>query len=122
MDNRIEFIDQKDEQKEIRKGFLRELLDGSLLARSAVIRQLPFILFITFIAVLYISNRYHAEKVLRQTVRMQNELRELRAESISTAAELMHVSKQSEVAKLIEERKMELKASLVPPKQLKIKD
>ncbi len=122
MDERIEFIDQKEEQKEIRKGILRELLDGSVLTKAVVVKQLPYIVFVTFLAIVYISSRYHAEKVVRNTVEIQNEIRELRAESISITAELMHISKQSEVARLIESRGMELKASLEPPKQLIIEE
>ena len=61
----IEFVDQKIEQKEIRKGSLWDVFDGSVLTRDRVVRQLPFVLFVTFLIILYIGNRYHAEKVIR---------------------------------------------------------
>ena len=78
----IEFVDQHVEQKEIRKGSVWDIFDGSLLTRDTVVRQLPFVLFITFLIILYIGNRYHAEKVIRETMQLQNELRELRARAI----------------------------------------
>jgi len=118
MENRIEFIDQTEEQKEIRKGPLKELLDGSLLTREAVVRQLPYILFVTFLAIIYIGNRYHAEKVVRETTILQNQIRELRSESISIAAELMDISKQSEVVVLVQQRGLDLKESVEPPKKI----
>jgi cell division protein FtsL len=118
MENRIEFIDQTEEQKEIRKGPLKELLDGSLLTREAVVRQLPYILFVTFLAVIYIGNRYHAEKVVRETTILQNQIRELRSESISIEAELMDISKQSEVVLLVQQRGLDLKESVEPPKKI----
>ncbi len=118
MENRIEFIDQTEEQKEIKKGPLKELLDGSLLTREAVVRQLPYILFVTFLAVIYIGNRYHAEKVVRETTILQNEIRELRSESISVEAELMDISKQSEVVLLVQQRGLDLKESVEPPKKI----
>ena len=122
MEERIEFIDQKKEQKEIKKGFLKELLDGSLLTREVVVKQLPYIIFVTFLAVLYIGNRYHAEKVVRNTTELQNEIKELRAESISIAAELMDISRQSEVARLVDKKGLGLKESMEPPKKIYLEE
>ena len=111
----IEFVDQKIEQKEIRKGSVWDVFDGSLLTRDTVVRQLPFVLFITFLIILYIGNRYHAEKVIRETMQLQTELKELRARAISTASELEFISRQSEVAKLVESKGLGLKEAVEPP-------
>ena len=111
----IEFVDQKIEQKEIRKGSVWDVFDGSVLTRDKVVRQLPFALFITFLIILYIGNRYHAEKIIRETMKLQTELRELRARAISTASELEFISRQSEVAKLVEKQGLELKEAEEPP-------
>jgi hypothetical protein len=116
----IEFVDQKIEQKEIRKGSVWDLFDGSLLTRETVVRQLPFVLFITFLIILYIGNRYHSEKVIRETMQLQTELRELRARAISTASELEFISRQSEVARMIEERSMGLHEAVDPPVKITI--
>ena len=118
MDDRIEFIDHKVEQKEIKKGFIKELLGGNVLANSMVISQLPYLFFLTFLAIIYIGNRYNAEKVVRQTVFLQNKIKELRAESVTISAELMDISKQSEVSRLVNERGLDLIESFEPPKRL----
>lgn len=118
MKDNVEFIDHKVEQKEIRKGSIREILDGSVLNSEIIIKQVPFIIFVTFIAVLYIANRYHSEKLIRQSITMQEEVKELRAEAISTSAELMNLSKQSEVLKLITDKELGLKEAVEPPKKL----
>ncbi len=118
MDERIEFIDHKVEQKEIKKGFIKELLAGNVLANSVVISQLPYLFFLTFLAIIYIGNRYNAEKVVRQTVFLQNNIKELRAESVTISAELMDISKQSEVSRLVNERGLNLIESIEPPKRL----
>ncbi len=111
----VEFVDQKIEQKEIRKGSVWDVFDGSVFIRDKVVRQLPFVLFITFLIILYIGNRYHCEKVIRQTQKLQIELKELRARSISTASELEFISRQSEVAKLVERKGLGLKEAVEPP-------
>ncbi|HQK36945.1 MAG TPA: FtsL-like putative cell division protein [Bacteroidales bacterium] len=102
------------------KGFsFRQIIDGSLLTRQAVLRQLPFILFLTLLAVLYIANRYNAMRMTRQVNELQAEIRELRARSITMAAELMNISRQSQVAKMVQEKGLDLKESVTPPRVLK---
>ena len=115
----IEFIEETQERKELKKlGTIKGLLAGSLLSRDKVIKQLPFILFLAALAFTYIANRYHAEKVVRENSNLQNEVKELRARSISTSAELMHLSKQSEVIKLVKEKDLGLVVSRTPPKKI----
>ena len=116
----IDFVEESTEQNELKKGSFKSLLDGSLLTRKSVIRQLPFILFLTFLAIIYIGNRYHAEKIVRKTVAIQNEINELRAEAITTAAELMFISKQSEVSKLVKQKNLDLEESVEPPTKINI--
>ena len=118
----IEFVDDNIEQKEFKKSSIKYVLDGSLLTKKIVAKQLPYIIFLTFLAVIYIGNRYHAEKVIREIVSLQNELKELRAEAITTTSELMHISKQSEVSKLVIKNNLELYESLKPPKKIVISD
>jgi len=97
---------------------VRNILDGSILTRDSFIDLLPYIFFLTFIAVLYIGNRYHAEKIVRETNKVQAVLKELRAESITSASRLMFISKQSEVAKLVKLKGLELKEAVKPPYKL----
>lgn len=115
----VEFVDEKPSVKDKpKKGLLKDFLDGTLLTRENVIRQLPFILFLTMLAVIYIGNRYHAEKVARNILTLQRELKELRSEEITKTSELMFISKQSEVARMVEEYGLELKESTKPPKKI----
>lgn len=114
----IEFIDLEQEKKEIRSFSLRDLLDGSILTRSIVVKQLPFILFLTFLAVIYISNRYQAERIFRKVSEIQVEVQNLRAEQITTTAKLMNMSKPSSVAKLVNDKGLGLKELSKPPKVL----
>lgn len=114
----IEFIDLEQEKKEIRLFSLRDLLDGSILTRNSVVKQLPFILFLTLLAVIYISNRYQAERIFRKVSEIQVEVKNLRAEQITTTAKLMNMSKPSSVAKLVNDKGLELKELSKPPKVL----
>ena len=112
----IEF-DQTIEDKE--KSFsLRDLLDGNVLTRKAVLKQSRFILLLVLIAFLSIANRNHAEKTVIQLNRLQSDVKELRARSISTSSELVRISRQSEVIRLVTRYELGLEENLEPPKKL----
>jgi hypothetical protein len=114
----IEFIEEKQERKDQKFGSIKDLLDGSLIANDFIVKQLPYIVFMVILAFVYIANRYHAEKVVRANIELTQIISDLRAEAITTSSELMQISKQSEVARLVEKRGLGLKESVVPPKKI----
>ena|SRR3569832_1074965 len=69
--------------------------------RAQIVNMMPFILFLTFLCIIYIGNSYYAERTIRQIDKAKVNLKEKRAEFISTSSELMFRTKQSEVAKAI---------------------
>jgi hypothetical protein len=112
----IEF-DQSIEEKEKSLSF-RDLLDGNVLTRKAVLKQTRFILLLVLIAFLSIANRNHAEKTVIHLNRLQSDVKELRARSISTSSELVQISRQSEVKHLVNRYELGLEENLEPPKKL----
>ncbi len=106
-------------QRNLRIATVRTVIDGSLLVNERTIKQLPFIFFLGILGIFYIGNRYSAERIVRETNRVQSELKELRSEQIAVASELMQISKQSVVLELINEYDLQLKESRVPPKIIK---
>ncbi|MBE9519138.1 MAG: hypothetical protein IMY68_11235 [Bacteroidetes bacterium] len=112
----IEF-DQSIEEKEKSLSF-RDLLDGNVLTRKAVLKQSRFILLLVLIAFLSIANRNHAEKTVIHLNRLQSDVKELRARSISTSSELVRISRQSEVLDLVNKYELGLEENLEPPKKL----
>ncbi|MBE9517593.1 MAG: hypothetical protein IMY68_03455 [Bacteroidetes bacterium] len=112
----IEF-DQSIEEKEKSLSF-RDLLDGNVLTRKAVLKQTRFILLLVLIAFLSIANRNHAEKTVIHLNRLQSDVKELRARSISTSSELVRISRQSEVKQMVNRYELGLEENLEPPKKL----
>ena len=112
----IEF-DQSIEEKEKSLSF-RDLLDGNVLTRKAVLKQSRFILLLVLIAFLSIANRNHAEKTVIHLNRLQSDVKELRARSISTSSELVRISRQSEVKQMVNRYELGLEENLEPPKKL----
>lgn len=106
--------------KKRKKGVLAKALSsvfsGTFLTNESTLKHVPFILFLAFIAILYIANGYQADDKIREVNKITNELKELRSEYISTKSDLMFVSKQSEVAKAAEP--MGIKEPIVPPMKI----
>ena len=99
-------------------SFIKELLSGSMISEKLILKNLGYVSLITLLAAIYIGNRFHAEKLTRQTSRLQREVKDLRAEALSTSASLMYVSRQSEVYKLVREKGLNLEELKTPPYKL----
>lgn len=97
---------------------LSAVFSGTFLTNDKTLKHLPFIIFLAFIAILYIANGYYADDKIREVNKISNQLKELRSEYISTKSDLMFASKQSEVAKSAE--KLGLKEPVVPPTKIKV--
>jgi len=95
---------------------LNSVFSGTFLSNEKVLKHIPFLLFLSVIAILYIANGYWADDKIRQVNKLTSRLKELRSEYISTKSDLMFVSKQSEVAKSAE--KMGLKEPISPPMKI----
>ncbi|MEA1885627.1 MAG: FtsL-like putative cell division protein [Bacteroidota bacterium] len=104
------------------EGFIKSLFSGSLFSEKIILGNLPYLFFLTVLGAFYIANRFHAEKIIRKTDLLQEEVKELRAEAMATTSELMHISKQSQVTRLINQRGLELKELKEPPYKIVIKD
>ncbi len=89
----------------------------SWLNYQSIVRQVPFFLFLAFLAVLYIYNGHHADKTIRNINHEAKQVKELQYEYKTVKSEVMFRSKQSELVKAVEP--MGLKELTVSPVILK---
>jgi len=78
-----------------------------------VVRNVPYFLFLSVLAVLYIYNGHHYDNTIKEINRTEKELKELQYEYKTIRSEVMFRSKQSELAKAVEP--LGLKVMLTPP-------
>jgi hypothetical protein len=97
---------------------MHSMLDGTFLSRAKFRRALPFIFFLMLLGVIYISNIFHVERTKRQIDNLEEELRELRYEYISSRSKLMYQSKPSEIATKLEQTGIH--ESTVPPRKIMV--
>lgn len=97
---------------------VRDVLGGEIL-KSSTFKFLPFLIFIAFIAFLYIANNYLAENKVREINKLRKEIKELRYEYITSKSKLMNLSKQSQIAKKLNNKGV--KESTDPIKTIQVK-
>src|SRR5215216_5432101 len=73
-----------------------------LLNYRAVVRQIPFFLFLALLAVIYIYNGHLADKTIRAITKTSNELKELQYEYKSVRGDALDRSKQSELIEAVQ--------------------
>ena len=95
---------------------LFHLVDGTLLEGVVTPANLPFGMFVALMIGLYIANTYNAENTVRETSRIEKELKDLNNEYISMKSDLMFLSNQSQVAQRVEA--INLKEAKIPPHKL----
>lgn len=84
-----------------------------LLNYKAIVKQIPFFLFLAFLAVLYIYNGHMADKTIRNINKTSNELKELQFEYKDVQGDVLKRSRQSELIQAVQP--LGLKELTTPP-------
>jgi type III secretory pathway component EscU len=69
-----------------------------------VLQNLPFVLFLGFLAIIYIANAHYAEKRVREVFELQKEVKDLRREYHSLRADIAFNSRRTELARQLKEK------------------
>ena len=97
------------------------VVSGSFLSQESTVKNLPFIFFLSFLAVCYIAKGYYDDDQVRKLNRLTNEIKELRTQYIVVKDSLVIKSKQTEVAKALADQSTGIKESVVPPKKITVR-
>lgn len=76
----------------------RSVLGGEILSLGTF-RFFPYLIFIAFLAFIYIANNYYAEAKIREINHLRKELKEVNFEYITSKSKLEDLSKQSKLSK-----------------------
>ncbi|GHV45316.1 hypothetical protein FACS1894180_7720 [Bacteroidia bacterium] len=100
---------------DLKSSSMRDFLNGNIFLKKFFRKQYLLLLLMAALTVLYIDNRYYCEKQLKKSIQMENQLKDLKFESLTVAAELMTLSRQSNLRRRIAERGIELDNGKTPP-------
>lgn len=108
------------EKKTSGKRFsMRSIITGSFLEREGLLKQLPFILYISLLFVIYIANSYYGERTIYQIELNKAELVELRSEYITAKSRLMTGTNLSKVSEKL--KPLGIYPSHTPPGKIFVK-
>lgn len=95
---------------------LFDLLNGKFLSGQKFLDQLPFMLYLCGLGIAYIAYGYFTESTVKQIYRVDAELKELKAEYLTTQSTLQQIRQQSNIAEAIKD--LGLKESVTPPQKI----
>ena len=91
----------KDIQNEAVPSFQEKLKAVLRFDEQNWLNNLPLLLFIGLLGVLHVANNHTAENKIRRMNALEHDIKELRWLYMTSKAELMYNSEQSEVAKMV---------------------
>ena len=106
------------EVKRKKKVTVREVLNGRFFESEWFLRNRILLLMIFFLLVVNISVKYKSEKVIREMTALEDSLIELRSRSISIAADVIKMSRQSVIIERVKKSGIELETSKEPPRKI----
>lgn len=95
---------------------IASVLSGNILSKSEVRRAYPYMIFVACLMFLYIANIFYTQSVYREHSALTEEVKELRAKSMTIASDKMRATRQSNIMVELERRGIPLKESLTPNK------
>jgi cell division protein FtsL len=87
-----------------------------MISQAWLVKNIPFFLFLSALAVVYIYNGHHAEKSIKDINKTSRELKNLQYEFKMVRSEWMFMTKQSEVVEAV--KSMGLNEIAEPPAEL----
>ena len=100
---------------DIKSSKLRDVLNGNILTKRVIQKQYGLIAMIALLAFMYVDNRYYCETQLAKEIELKKKIQDVKYESLTISAELMQVSRQSNVLTMINERGVKLIRTSTPP-------
>jgi len=100
---------------DIKSSKLRDILNGNILTKRFIQKQYGLVIMIAVMAFMYVDNRYYCETQLAKEIQLKKKIQDVKYESLTISAELMTISRQSNVLKMINERGVSLIQTATPP-------
>lgn len=111
----IEAIRGSEDFSDIKSSNVRDILNGNILTKKILKKQYRLLIMIAALAFLYVDNRYYCETQLAKEISLKKKIQDVKYESLTISAELMQISRQSNVIKKVNESGLILIESTTPP-------
>lgn len=95
---------------------LVSVLSGNILSKSEVTRAYPYMIFVACLMFIYIANVFRTQYIYREHAQLTEQVKELRAKSMTIASDKMRATQQSNIMVELRRRGIPLRESLTPNK------
>jgi hypothetical protein len=100
---------------DIKSSTVRDVLNGNILTKRFFQKQYGLLIMIAVLAFMYVDNRYYCETQLAKSIELKKQIQDIKYESLTISADLMKISRQSNVLKMVNERGVNLIQTTTPP-------
>lgn len=99
-----EAIKGSEDFSDIKSSTVRDLLNGDIWAKNYFRKQYKLILMISFLSFMYVGNRYQYEYELARMIQVSKEIKDAKYEALTISAQLMRLTRQSNIERMVHER------------------
>jgi len=110
-----EAIKGSEDFSDIKSSTARDILNGNILTKKFFKKQYGLLAMIAVLALLYVDNRYYCETQLLKEIRLKKEILDLKYEALTLSADLMTISRQSNVLNNVNSSGLKLIETYTPP-------
>jgi hypothetical protein len=77
-------------------------------------KQIPLIFIVFILLFFYVDNRFYCEKQLLNVIELEKKIKDVKFESLTISAQLMRITRESNINQMIKDRGIELKVPKKP--------
>jgi len=100
---------------DIKSSSIRDILNGEILTKNFFKKQYGLLIMISFLAFMYVGNRYSCETQMAKEIQLKKKIQDLKYESLTISSELMQISRQSSVLNMVKASGLNLAEPTSPP-------
>ena len=108
-------IQGSEDFSDIKSSTVRDILNGNILTKRFFQKQYGLIIMISILTFMYVDNRFYCETQLAKEIELKKKIQDVKYESLTYSAELMEISRQSNVLRMVNARGLNLKETVTPP-------
>ena len=110
-----EAIRGSEDFSDIKSSTVRDILNGNILTKKFFQKQYILLIMIAVLTFLYVDNRFYCETQLKKEISLKRKIQDAKYESLTISAELMDISRQSNVLKMVKASGVDLNETILPP-------
>jgi len=111
----LDAIRGSEDFSDIKSSTIRDILNGNILTKNFFQKQYGLLIMIAALTFLYVDNRFYCETRLAKEIDLKKKIQDVKYESLTISAELMEISRQSNVMNKVNESGINLIQSTTPP-------